>query len=465
MKKKLFAVLVAIAFLNINVLTQDNINVIVNGEEIVSEQPPIVENEKVFVPAKAVLEKMNMKVEWINEDNTINTTDKNGKKTSIIIGDDIIINGSSYISIDSAAKMLNGKLLIPLEAISEGFGADVKWDSANKKVIINKNDVDNSNIETGNISKEYKSDDGKVTFITTNINYPILKKGQDLKVNENIDNINSKILRDVNGIIDKIEKEYIKGINEAYNYSKELNFDFRPEEIDTNFEIMLNSKDVVSILMIQVENLGGAHPNTIKYSYNFDLNTGNEIKAEEFLSMNKAELDKIVKTEFENKIKENPELYFEDALTLLGELEGNIPYYLTNKGVTYFIAPYEIAPYAGGFQEVTIKKDLLIPEDVVNGFFNAFKNSDYENMKDYCTQNCIDKYFLSNSVYGMKSASIDNIVDIIKEDETTYKFFVDVNIKEAAELSIFSKEDRDTSLFVVLTKEDGMWKVNEFTQG
>lgn len=57
-------------------VTYRNISILVNGKQVPSEQEPFIYHGRTFVPLRIVGEALNKKVEWDNEKNRVNITDK-----------------------------------------------------------------------------------------------------------------------------------------------------------------------------------------------------------------------------------------------------------------------------------------------------------------------------------------------------------------------------------------------------
>lgn len=95
----------------------------------------IILNNRVLVPVRGVFEKLGYKVLW----------DKN-TETALLVNSEnriTIRNGSEYIYInakaikpDVAQIIIDGKMFIPLRAISEAVKANIEWDENTKNVII-----------------------------------------------------------------------------------------------------------------------------------------------------------------------------------------------------------------------------------------------------------------------------------------------------------------------------------------
>ncbi|WP_097014025.1 hypothetical protein [Anaerocolumna aminovalerica] len=44
---------------------------------------------------------------------------------------------------------------------------------------------------------------------------------------------------------------------------------------------------------------------------------------------------------------------------------------------------------------------VIGPVEIIKSFFTAFEKADYESMKIYCTEKCINTYFHGDDVFGM----------------------------------------------------------------
>lgn len=109
------------------------------------------------------------------------------------------------------------------------------------------------------------------------------------------------------------------------------------------------------------------------------------------------------------------------------------------------------------------------PSSVMNSFFEAFAVSDFEAMKLFCTQNCIDKYFrylddgpyLAN-VYDMTKASVVsmNIPFSTGAASAEKRIQVTVECERPAHSSVWGGR---RSFQVVLEKQqDGTYRIHEF---
>lgn len=103
------------------------------------------------------------------------------------------------------------------------------------------------------------------------------------------------------------------------------------------------------------------------------------------------------------------------------------------------------------------------PEDTVSRFFQAFAAADYETMKRECTQSCVDTYFHEADVFGVVWAEAQTIGTGASMDDGRYKVPVDVKMETAETSALYPATQ--TTFFVVLTQQEGDWRVDEFVTG
>ncbi len=122
---------------------KDDIRVILNGEELEFDQPPILDpGNRVLVPIRGIAEAMGDSVLWNNQHKAACIL--HGEKALIIklLSDRIIIAKNELQTqweskpLDVTAQVLNGRTLVPVRAFCESLGAQVEWDGSQKTVYI-----------------------------------------------------------------------------------------------------------------------------------------------------------------------------------------------------------------------------------------------------------------------------------------------------------------------------------------
>ncbi len=110
-----------------------SVNVIVNGQQITFDQPPIERAGRVFVPLRGVFEHLGASVVYAN--GVINATG-NGRNISLRIGStQATVNGQTQ-NLDVAPFLVGARTLVPLRFVAQALGANVDWNNATSTVTI-----------------------------------------------------------------------------------------------------------------------------------------------------------------------------------------------------------------------------------------------------------------------------------------------------------------------------------------
>ncbi|MBE7018591.1 MAG: copper amine oxidase N-terminal domain-containing protein [Ruminococcaceae bacterium] len=122
------------------------VKVVLNGENLAFDQPPVIINDRTMVPMRKIFETLGADVEWDASTQTVTAT-KGNIVVTVTIGSDYLSvtdnNYSSMISLDSPAVLVNNRTLVPVRAVSEAFDATVSWDANERTVYITTTDANN----------------------------------------------------------------------------------------------------------------------------------------------------------------------------------------------------------------------------------------------------------------------------------------------------------------------------------
>ena len=111
-----------------------NVTVIVNGQTMSFDQPPIIQSGRVFVPMRAIFQQLGASVVYSN--GQINATGR-GRTISLTIGStQAVIDGQST-TLDVAPFIVGDRTLVPLRFIAQSLGSIVNWNDSNETVTIN----------------------------------------------------------------------------------------------------------------------------------------------------------------------------------------------------------------------------------------------------------------------------------------------------------------------------------------
>lgn len=115
-----------------------DIRVFVSGREVFFDSAPIVEDDRILVPMRAIFEALGANVTW-NQSTNSAVVKKDGTVIAFTPGSYIFeINSERYL-FDVPAKVVNERIVIPLRAVSEVMGYYVKWNSSANCVSISEN--------------------------------------------------------------------------------------------------------------------------------------------------------------------------------------------------------------------------------------------------------------------------------------------------------------------------------------
>ncbi|WP_449240505.1 copper amine oxidase N-terminal domain-containing protein [Desulfoscipio gibsoniae] len=136
----LFAVAV-IVFTLANIvpaMAVEPIRVIVDGKDLSFDVSPKLENGRLMVPMRAIFEALDVQVEWDNVTNTIigeNLITK-GSNIKLVVGRKTAYINDKAVELDMPAKVIEGRVLVPLRFVAEALGGNVEWTAGNSIVNI-----------------------------------------------------------------------------------------------------------------------------------------------------------------------------------------------------------------------------------------------------------------------------------------------------------------------------------------
>ena len=145
MKKKnviskiLLLLLILSSFIFSGYKTQKPIKIYINGQLIESDQPPLLIDNRTFVPIRVIAEDLGATVNYNKEDRIV-TIRRDKTNILLTIGDDIARISSDAETrpalLDAPAFLRNDRTYLPLRSISELFGMEVDWDGGKRAVYI-----------------------------------------------------------------------------------------------------------------------------------------------------------------------------------------------------------------------------------------------------------------------------------------------------------------------------------------
>ena len=116
-------------------LQGDAIPVILNGVELTCDQPPVIDSGRTLVPLRAIFEGLGASVDWDGATRTV-TSAMDGTTVVMTVDSAVMYKNDQAVTLAVPAKIVNGRTMVPVRAVGEAFGADVRWDSATRTVYV-----------------------------------------------------------------------------------------------------------------------------------------------------------------------------------------------------------------------------------------------------------------------------------------------------------------------------------------
>ena len=104
--------------------------VYVDGEKLVTDVEPFIEEDRTMVPMRAIFEAVGASVTWDQDTKTVISI-KNSETTQNVvvlqIGNTSAFVNSESVALDVPAKVINDRTFVPLRFVMESLDANVDW--------------------------------------------------------------------------------------------------------------------------------------------------------------------------------------------------------------------------------------------------------------------------------------------------------------------------------------------------
>lgn len=133
----------------------------VRGKELKFDVPPVIKEGRTLIPVRAIMNGMGAEVKWDEATKTVTVT--KGEITVVIaLGSNIItINGVEQ-TMDVPAQLISNRTFVPIRFIAQALNMNVGWDEKTGTVEIGDGDGETSetNPESGDVTGDTKSGTG-----------------------------------------------------------------------------------------------------------------------------------------------------------------------------------------------------------------------------------------------------------------------------------------------------------------
>ena len=137
--KKIISIILALTAVmsGCTTLAEEKIKVTLDGQAMDFDVAPIIQNDRVLVPMRAIFEELHCSVDYTDIDGRQIITAKNdGNTISLEIGSNEMTVNDEKVSLDTAPVIIDDRTLVPLRAVSEALDCNVDWNGDTKTVTI-----------------------------------------------------------------------------------------------------------------------------------------------------------------------------------------------------------------------------------------------------------------------------------------------------------------------------------------
>ncbi len=302
------------------------ISVYLNDKAVNFDVAPIIENDRTLTPMRAIFEAYGMNVTWDDSTKTVTAT-KDGTEIKMTVGDGFFYKNNVSYSLDVPAKIINGRTLIPLRAVSEALDCSVDWDSVARRVII-KNDTISGvtyTMKSETVDEVYDGE-GRL-LIGLYHNYPQIEKS---------DAISDNVIKLVNDKLAGTENyEYDSGKREIFKEVDVHGYDIFPYSVTLNDTVMVcPAKNAVSF--VRYEDSYVFRSESFCTANVYGATTGEELSLPQILGKSEEETAEICKDilikytdMYTDEVAKEHAIKYMEALTYEAIESGEIEFYLS----------------------------------------------------------------------------------------------------------------------------------------
>ena len=120
-----------IMFANLTAFAANEVTVNYNGEKMVFDAEPFIENDRTLVPMRAIFEVVGATVTWEPDTQTVIVLceSESGLKTiALQIGYDYAFVDGEKKTFDTPAQIVDDRTFVPLRFVMEELGCEVTWE-------------------------------------------------------------------------------------------------------------------------------------------------------------------------------------------------------------------------------------------------------------------------------------------------------------------------------------------------
>ena len=141
MKKIFYIILIIVLFAILSPVSSalaqsSDINILVDNKPLETLVPSVIENDRLYVSARNVVEALGGRITWFSALKLM-TININGRTARLVIDDPSLEIDEKVIPLEFSARIIDNRVMIPLEVIKIISEVDIKWENQIKTLSIN----------------------------------------------------------------------------------------------------------------------------------------------------------------------------------------------------------------------------------------------------------------------------------------------------------------------------------------
>lgn len=135
--KKIFLIISLIITVMCTKAFAEDISVKLNGSKLIFDQPPIIADGRTLVPMRAIFEALGLDVKWDNDTRQITASNDHSAILLTVDSTNAIVNDITC-NLDVPPQIINDRTLVPARFVAESLNCKVNWHPDTQTVVINK---------------------------------------------------------------------------------------------------------------------------------------------------------------------------------------------------------------------------------------------------------------------------------------------------------------------------------------
>ena len=338
-----------------------NILISINGVALQTEVAPLIQNDRTFVPVRAIGEALGYTVDFDESAGAITMTqDTLGVLIEMTLGSGLAyVNGEPY-ALDAVPMIIEGRTMVPVRFISEAMDSRVQW-------------------------RQSWDDNGqpvpsKVAIYTS---YPItLQSGQatvssfhaesSVQLDEDHAVSYALTIPQFDGTEDEVFAIYLNNAYQQYLMSAKQFIEalgiqedgyFYSASDESDYSIPYDQGDILSLYIEGYEYTGGVHGMPYRVAANIDFVKSKVLLLADLFEVGSDYETRLV-TAINEQIDERQDIY--ESVDKVDHLFYNDTFYFEPGTLVVYFYPYDLSSYARGFVSFRIPlgdlADVLLPE-------------------------------------------------------------------------------------------------------